>query len=114
MVIPAEKVCGCRVSLGAERMLLFMLSVLLVAGCGIAAVPALRRPVRANASAPAATEATVTFQVSSNLVDWLAGPPNTELLSSVTNLDGTTTIKFRDLSPVDSTPYHFLRLHVQK
>jgi len=60
----------------------------------------------------AATEATVTFEVSSNLVDWLTGPPNTELLWSAPNFDGTTTIKFRDLSPADTTPYHFLRLHV--
>ena len=33
-------------------MLLFMLSVLLVAGCGVAAVPAFRRPARANVVAP--------------------------------------------------------------
>ena len=40
--------------------------------------------------------------------------PNTELLWSAPNLDGTTTIKFRDLSPADTTPYHFLRLHVER
>jgi HD-like signal output (HDOD) protein len=44
-------------------MLLLMLSVLLAAGCGIAAVPALRRPERAVAGTPAATHAAVDTTV---------------------------------------------------
>jgi len=44
-------------------MLLLMLSVLLAAGCGIAAVPALRRPEQAVASPPAATHAAVDTTV---------------------------------------------------
>ena len=59
-----------------------------------------------------AAEAKVTFQVSSNLVDWLAGPPATELLWSATNVDGTISYKFRDRAPVETTPYHFMRLRV--
>jgi hypothetical protein len=59
-----------------------------------------------------AIEAAVTFQVSGNLVDWLAGPPATALLWETQNIDGTTTRKFRDTAPVEATPYHFLRLGV--
>jgi HD-like signal output (HDOD) protein len=40
-------------------MVLFMLSVLLLAGCGIAAVPAFRRPARGTAPAPATAHSTV-------------------------------------------------------
>ena len=59
-----------------------------------------------------AAEATVTFQVSSNLLDWIAGAPYTELLWSTNNIDGTTGYKFRDTTPVESTPFHFVRLRV--
>jgi hypothetical protein len=59
-----------------------------------------------------ATESAVTFQVSSNLMDWVSGVPNTELLWSTPNIDGTTTYKFRDRAPVEATPYHFIRLLV--
>src|SRR3569833_835181 len=44
-------------------MLLFMLSVLLVAGCGIAAVPVLRRPTRASANASTAPAAAGTAEL---------------------------------------------------
>jgi HD-like signal output (HDOD) protein len=44
-------------------MLLFTLSILLVAGCGIAAVPVFRRPERAAAGAPAAATAAVDTTV---------------------------------------------------
>jgi hypothetical protein len=59
-----------------------------------------------------AVEANVTFQVSSNLVNWLAGPPHSDLLWSTNNIDGTTGYKFRDTTPVESTPFHFVRLRV--
>ena len=59
-----------------------------------------------------AIEATVTLQVSSNLVDWLTGPPNTELLLVTPNLDGTTTYQSLDTAPLETTPYHFMRLRV--
>ena len=60
----------------------------------------------------AAIGTTVTFQVSSNLLDWLTGSPATELLWFTPNIDGTTTYKFRDTAPIDSTPLHFMRLRV--
>jgi hypothetical protein len=60
----------------------------------------------------AAVGTTVTFQVSSNLVDWLTGLPATELLSTLPNIDGTTTYKFRDKTPVEAAPWHFIRLRV--
>ena len=59
-----------------------------------------------------ASEARVTFQVSSNLVDWLEGPPATELLSSTANIDGTISYQSRDQAPLETTPYHFLRLKI--
>jgi HD-like signal output (HDOD) protein len=68
-VIPADTDCGCRASLGFNLMLLFMLSVLLVAGCGIAAVPVLRKPARASAhvGAPAAAAQTMARQAAAAL-----------------------------------------------
>ena len=63
-------------------------------------------------SSAAATGASVTFQVSSNLLDWLTGPPATELLWFTPNIDGTTTYQFRDTTPIESTPWHFMRLRV--
>jgi hypothetical protein len=60
----------------------------------------------------AAAEGTATFQVSSNLLDWLSGPPSTELLWTAPNIEGTISYKFRDTAPLDSTPFHFLRIQV--
>ncbi len=60
----------------------------------------------------AAIGTTVTFQVSNNLVDWLTVPSAIELLSAVPNIDGTITYRMRDKTPVQSTPWHFLRLQV--
>jgi HD-like signal output (HDOD) protein len=54
-------------------MLLFMLSVLLVAGCGIAVVPALRKPARANATL-VARQAEVALQLPLEL-QHLPDPP---------------------------------------
>jgi len=60
----------------------------------------------------AATGATIHFQVSSNLLDWLSGPPYTELLWATPNIDGTTVYKSRDAAPLETTPFHFMRLEV--
>ena len=59
-----------------------------------------------------ATEGSATFQVSSNLLDWVSGPPSTELLWTAPNVDGTISYKYRDTSPLETTPFHFLRIRV--
>ncbi|MDB6034798.1 MAG: hypothetical protein JWM16_5136 [Verrucomicrobiales bacterium] len=59
-----------------------------------------------------ATEGSATFQVSSNLSDWVSGPPHTELISTAPNAEGTISYKYRDNQSLDTTPFHFLRLQV--
>jgi hypothetical protein len=59
-----------------------------------------------------AVSATFGFQVSSNLLDWADGLPGGRISLLSPNLDGTSTWKFRDNTPVDSMPHHFLRLRV--
>jgi hypothetical protein len=60
----------------------------------------------------AAASPTVTFQVSSNLVNWLSGPPYTEFLSATPNIDGTVEQKYRDTTALELTPFHFMRILV--
>ena len=60
----------------------------------------------------AAAGVSVTFQVSSNLLDWVEGPPGTELMSIVPNIDGTVTFKYRDTAPIEPETSHFMRLRI--
>ena len=60
----------------------------------------------------AAAGVSVSFQVSSNLLDWVEGPPATELLWSLPNFDGTISYKYRDTTPAEPASSHFMRLRI--
>jgi hypothetical protein len=60
----------------------------------------------------AAVGVNVTFQVSSNLFDWVEGPPYTELMWSFPNVDGTVGFRYRDTTPIEPESSHFMRLRI--
>ena len=59
-----------------------------------------------------ATDISYVVQVSSDLVNWTAGPTYTLTVSSVSNGDGTSTVTVRDLTPMSAASPRFIRVEV--
>lgn len=62
--------------------------------------------------AAGATDASLEWQMSDNLVSWVNASATMELLSSIPSPDGTVLRKYGETSPLQASPARFLRLVV--